>query len=315
MNEPEQPADSAEPVLENQNPAAQDGPESTGATAVSDTVGEDPLARAEANIKITVETDETDVNAVGTPAPTETVGAKIVITAADVADAESVAVHAPAPEDSAAYADEIVITAEEVGGAADASEAGKATAAAADAAPAKQPSAEASRGEGDAAAEQVAQAEAAVESPGSQPEANAKRDDQATPVAGSDDERHDSPEQKPQTASRRDVRRVAEAFAACVRCGYFLSDYRMLFGETHLAQVIYRSRDEWLDMDWSNEMRKTVEKSFGIRLDQNIEYYQGCCDMCRRNFVYSVNEAGESSLRVQIRMSSAPQQQHHRRRR
>ncbi|MCA9985177.1 MAG: hypothetical protein KDE59_12810 [Anaerolineales bacterium] len=120
--------------------------------------------------------------------------------------------------------------------------------------------------------------------------------------------------QRMRPASNKEIRRVQEAFAACVRCGYFLSDYRMLFGEEHFAEVVGRSRGDWLDLNWSEELRIIVEKSFGVRMDSDLDYYQGCCDMCRRSFVYSAGDDIDATMRVQVRMET-PQPHHSGRRR
>ena len=89
----------------------------------------------------------------------------------------------------------------------------------------------------------------------------------------------------------------------------------MLFGEEHFSEMVGRSRGDWLDLNWSEDLRLILEKSFGIRLDSDIDYYEGCCDMCRRVFVYSGGEEIEPTLRVQVRMESQPPRRQSRRRR
>ena len=121
--------------------------------------------------------------------------------------------------------------------------------------------------------------------------------------------------QRMRPASSKEIRRVQAAFAACVRCGYFLSDYRMLFGEEHFAEVVGRSRGDWLDLNWSEELRIIVEKSFGVRMDSDLDYYQGCCDLCRRTFIYSAGDDIEATMRVQVRMDTPQPRKSGRRRR
>ncbi len=151
------------------------------------------------------------------------------------------------------------------------------------------------------------------------PKARLKLDDELPALLQTSDEDADEAgatprKQRMRPASNKEIRRVQEAFAACVRCGYFLSDYRMLFGEEHFAEVVGRSRGDWLDLNWSEELRIIVEKSFGIRMDSDLDYYQGCCEMCRRSFVYSAGDDIEATMRVQVRME-APQPRHSGRRR
>ena len=106
----------------------------------------------------------------------------------------------------------------------------------------------------------------------------------------------------------RAQRQVQDAFAACVRCGYFLSDYRMLHGSEHFADVIGTSGEGWLALTWAPTLRNLIEKSYGLRIDANVEQFKGVCDYCGRVFVLqraaddeSSMEAVDLEMRIQIR--------------
>ena len=112
---------------------------------------------------------------------------------------------------------------------------------------------------------------------------------------------------------RRAQRQVQDAFAACVRCGYFLSDYRMLHGTEHFADVVGTSGRGWLELTWAPALRRLLEKSYGLRLDANVEQFKGTCGTCGRTFVLQRQAPGAAvaeadppaerplDMRIQIR--------------
>lgn len=98
------------------------------------------------------------------------------------------------------------------------------------------------------------------------------------------------------------VPQVTERFAACGRCSYFWAGYRVLFGQEELETAVAHSKSGWLELNWDERMTELVVKSYGVPLDNGFYHYDGCCDECRRHFIYeaSDNEDEADAFRIEI---------------
>ncbi len=105
--------------------------------------------------------------------------------------------------------------------------------------------------------------------------------------------------------SRRDqltLQQVTERFAACGRCSYFWTGYRILFGEDALETAVAQSQSGWLNLQWNWQMPELIHKSYAARLDITHFHYEGSCKECRRTFVYQAAESEDEtdSFRIEI---------------
>ncbi len=89
------------------------------------------------------------------------------------------------------------------------------------------------------------------------------------------------------------VSRVLAAFYACGRCSYFLASYRATHGLDHL-DAISQDGDDWLTLRWDERSRDLLEKSFGVRSDQDAYYLTVCCPECQRGYVYQKEDAANA---------------------
>ncbi|MCA9956628.1 MAG: hypothetical protein KC434_17990 [Anaerolineales bacterium] len=98
------------------------------------------------------------------------------------------------------------------------------------------------------------------------------------------------------------VQQVTERFAACGRCSYFWAGYRVLFGLEELETAVAHSKSGWLELLWDEQMTELVVKSYGVPLDNGYYHYDGCCEECRRHFIYeaSDNEEEADAFRIEI---------------
>lgn len=136
------------------------------------------------------------------------------------------------------------------------------------------------------------------------PTAEAKASDSeqtATPAETKEEPKQT--EQKPKRRARNKVSlaQVTANFAGCGRCGYFFVDYGHLHGQEHVKQIVAESDGRWLLLQWSPEMRRLIQASFGHRLDANSTHFEGQCMICRRRYGFREDPAGEVSFRVQIK--------------
>ncbi|MAT96149.1 MAG: hypothetical protein CL608_03315 [Anaerolineaceae bacterium] len=99
------------------------------------------------------------------------------------------------------------------------------------------------------------------------------------------------------------LQQVTDRFAACGRCSYFWAGYRVIFGEDALATAVAQSEAGWLELEWNLEMPELVHKSYGVRLDILHFHYEGCCQECRRTFVYQAAEDEEETDEFRIEIS------------
>jgi hypothetical protein len=94
------------------------------------------------------------------------------------------------------------------------------------------------------------------------------------------------------------MRRV---FMGCARCTYFLTGYQASQGLEHLQGVV-EARGNWLDMNWNQETRYLLHKSFGGSIDQEATFYSVACPECLRVFEFhaGISEDKPDSFRVQV---------------
>ena len=90
--------------------------------------------------------------------------------------------------------------------------------------------------------------------------------------------------------NKQSLQYVTARFAACGRCSYFWAGYRILHGEQALETAVAESHSGWLDLEWDGGLPELLHKSYGVRLDIEHWRYEGCCQECRRHFIYQVTE-------------------------
>ena len=135
-----------------------------------------------------------------------------------------------------------------------------------------------------------------VDTPESAQEAQAEE----TTVVEEQAAESEAPKPRPRKRARRassgprknqpTVEQVTARFAACGRCSYFWAGYRVLEGMEGLETAVADSRAGWLDLDWNVQMSDLLHKSYGVRLDIEHLRYEGCCQECRRHFIYEATE-------------------------
>ena len=96
--------------------------------------------------------------------------------------------------------------------------------------------------------------------------------------------------------SFEDLRRY---FIACGRCGYFLTGYRVLHGLATLEKATDALENGWLSLQWDNETRQLVQKSYGIRTDISLYHFEIACPECQRRLVFDQAE-GPPEFRVRV---------------
>lgn len=98
------------------------------------------------------------------------------------------------------------------------------------------------------------------------------------------------------------LQQVTDRFAACGRCSYFWAGYRVLFGLEELETAVAHSKSGWLELIWDEQMPELVVKSYGARIDTGHYHFEGCCEECRRHFIYqaSDNEEEADAFRIEI---------------
>jgi len=91
-----------------------------------------------------------------------------------------------------------------------------------------------------------------------------------------------------------ELEEVIGDFVACGRCSFFLSGYRVIHGLDNLQTAVENQSGKWLHLDWNQETRRLVQKSYGGRLDVELYHYDSRCPECRRRFIYrAATEEGE----------------------
>ncbi len=110
-----------------------------------------------------------------------------------------------------------------------------------------------------------------------------------------------APARRRRSVSRQDPARVADYFAGCPRCSFFLAGYRLVcqdFDEAAAGAV-----DDWLDLSWNLAVRNLVGKSYGHALSEPFEAFQGVCPECMRAFTVEPGPDDEESHRFSIQIN------------
>lgn len=102
---------------------------------------------------------------------------------------------------------------------------------------------------------------------------------------------------------RAEVEDVSGDFVACGRCSFFLSGYRVIHGLDNLEAAVENQSGKWLGLDWNQETRRLVQKSYGGRLDVELYHYDSRCPECQRRFIYrAATEEGEpASFQIELK--------------
>ncbi len=99
------------------------------------------------------------------------------------------------------------------------------------------------------------------------------------------------------------LKHVSDRFAACGRCSFFWSGYRVILGEAGQETAVAESQSGWLNLEWNSQIHDLLFKSYGIRLDVNFYHYEGCCKECRRRFTYQAPEKSDAPSQCAIEIS------------
>lgn len=104
---------------------------------------------------------------------------------------------------------------------------------------------------------------------------------------------------KRQGSSQTD--QVIRSFAACARCSFFLSGYRVIHDD--FDQAVENSDNGWLELTWNNETNYLIHKSFGGRIDQNTYHFEGVCRECLRahQLEFSDDGTGNPNFKIEIK--------------
>jgi hypothetical protein len=100
------------------------------------------------------------------------------------------------------------------------------------------------------------------------------------------------------------IGKMRRIFMGCARCSYFLTGYQASQGVTHL-QTVVEARGNWLAMNWNQDVRYLLHKSFGGNIDKESTFYSVSCQECRRVYEFNagISEEEPDSFRVQVNPS------------
>ena len=87
---------------------------------------------------------------------------------------------------------------------------------------------------------------------------------------------------------------VQKQFVACSRCSYFLAGYRVIHGSAGLESAVAGSDGEWLVLEWNEETRHLVQKSYGCQIDMEWQQFSACCPFCNRRFDITYTDQEEN---------------------
>lgn len=106
-----------------------------------------------------------------------------------------------------------------------------------------------------------------------------------------------------QRGPRLDVRDVVSYFAACGRCGYFLSGYWATNGREDLETAVHQAKSGWITLSWNQTVRELVLKSYASDIEANDLHYEGCCSECRRHFIFRASRSPNhpDTLRIEVK--------------
>lgn len=108
---------------------------------------------------------------------------------------------------------------------------------------------------------------------------------------------------RPQSKSKRKRaapnRSIHKQFAACGRCSFFWAGYKLI--DESLDESTLQPDHGWLTLKWDHAVRELIYKSYGNRVDLDYYYYEGCCSVCQRPFIYKGgSDESEALLRVHL---------------
>ncbi|MCP5095673.1 MAG: hypothetical protein GY943_08990 [Chloroflexi bacterium] len=86
-------------------------------------------------------------------------------------------------------------------------------------------------------------------------------------------------------------------FAACGRCSYFLTGYRVVHGMVGMETAVSTHKGKWLKLAWNHEMRELMSKSYGVLLNVEFYHYDSCCSECSRRFILKTIETKENQFK------------------
>jgi hypothetical protein len=85
------------------------------------------------------------------------------------------------------------------------------------------------------------------------------------------------------------------ALNACPRCSYFAAGYRL--GHNDLDPAGVELDHGWLQLTGDHATRRLVAVAFGVELEEEVDFFSGCCCECRRVFTLQRStEAGEPGV-------------------
>ena len=115
----------------------------------------------------------------------------------------------------------------------------------------------------------------------------------------------DRPEPKKDRKKRssKEMAQIVAWFAACGRCSFFLTGYRLIYDEDVLATAVSERSKKWLTVPWSHDAARLVHKTYGSRVDINCYHYEGQCKECHRRFTYQANENKDApgTFRIELK--------------
>jgi hypothetical protein len=94
------------------------------------------------------------------------------------------------------------------------------------------------------------------------------------------------------------VAQVMARFKGCARCSLFLADFCLHHSSQEFEAAVAGSEGDRLSLPWDQGMRNGIEKSYGIRIDNESYYVSGLCPECHRTFVYLEDIAERPKLLV-----------------
>lgn len=80
---------------------------------------------------------------------------------------------------------------------------------------------------------------------------------------------------------------LQQNFAACGRCGYFLTGYRVIHGVDAVEEAARKTYDGWITLVWDQSTRDLLYRTYGMRTDIKSYHYESVCPECQRKIVYA----------------------------
>lgn len=79
---------------------------------------------------------------------------------------------------------------------------------------------------------------------------------------------------------------LRDYFAACSRCGYFLTSLRVIHGVEALESASQAMKDGWIDLTWNRSTRDLLRDIYGLRTDIEAFHVEAACQDCQRRIIY-----------------------------